>query len=158
MKAIALPILLIAVICTSLTSCSREISSDVYVTATVGEVNATYPGVVRKARVVRVEDGDCNDEYAAGAVAGGVAGGIIGACAVDDEPNAVATTAGAVGGMIAGSMIEKRLRSQRGIEYTVELERGDLITIVQGVRNPIAEGTAVYLVMGHYGRSRVIPQ
>lgn len=158
MKSFVLPTILIAVICASLTSCSKEISSDVYVTATVGEVNSTYTGIVRKARVVRVEDGDCNDEYAAGAVVGGVAGGIVGACAVDDEPNPIATTAGAVGGLIAGTMIEKRLRSQRGIEYTIELERGDLVTIVQGTRNPIAEGTPVYLIIGGYGRSRVVTQ
>ena len=47
-------ILLLALGAFALTSCQREISSDVYASRQVGEVAITYPGVIRSVRQVTV--------------------------------------------------------------------------------------------------------
>ena len=64
--------------------------------------------------------------------------------------------AGAVAGGVAGNAIASR--AEDGIEYTVKLDNGSVVTIAQGTSPAISVGQKVYIVHSQKGRSRVVPQ
>jgi len=139
----------------SLASCARQISSDVYASSAVGEVSTTYAGVIRSVRSVTVDDSESLGSNQAGLLGGGGAGALIGnAFGKGIAPMAVGAIVGAVG----GSLIEKKIKRQLGLEYVVQLETGGLMTVVQGVDDTFAIGQAVYVIVSQFGRSRIIAQ
>lgn len=138
------------------TSCARHISSDVYAAGQVGEVSTTYPGVIRNARVVLLQNGDQLEDNGLGIIGGGVAGGFIGSAA--GRGHFLPTAAGALTGAVVGSLVESKMKEQHGLEYTVELYNGGLVTVVQGTDNPLYVGQPVYVLISPYGRSRIVPQ
>ena len=139
----------------SLTSCAREISSDVYVANRVGEVSTTYSGIVRNVRQVCVDASESLGDNQTGIIGGAAAGGLIGNAF---GGNLLPTAVGAVAGAVGGSMIEKKLKQQSALEYIVEIENGGLMTIVQGCDNFINIGQPVYVIVSQSGRSRIISQ
>ncbi len=138
--------------CLLLASCARQIDSDVYASRQVGQVSATYPGVIRQIRQVCVE----NEDNGVGLVGGGVAGGLIGNAA--GHGHFFPTAVGAVAGAVTGSLFEKKLTEQRGFEYIVELYNGGFVTVVQGTDQCFGIGQPVFVQMSSCGRSRIIPQ
>lgn len=139
-----------------LTSCVREINSDVYTSRQIGEVSTTYPGIIRNMRYVSIQQGDQLDDNGLGIVGGGVAGGMIGSAA--GKGHFAPTVFGAIAGAVTGSLIEQRAREQTGYEYTIELYNGGLITVVQGKDQCLGIGQPVFVMMSPSGRSRVVPQ
>lgn len=148
--------ILLAVNTVLLASCARNIDSDVYASRQVGEVSTTYPGIIRNARAVCVEQGGQLEENGLGIAGGGVAGGVLG--------NAIGrgrfapTAAGVIAGAVAGSLVEKKLKQQMAFEYVVELYNGSLMTIVQGRDQMFNIGQPVYVMISPFGRSRIAPQ
>lgn len=139
----------------SLTSCGRQISSNVYSSGRVGEVSTTYPAVIKNVRQVCVAEGDRLEDNKTGMIGGAVAGGAVGsACGGRFLPTAVGALAGALG----GTLIEKNLKEQRAFEYIVETENGCLYTVVQGTDSLFGIGQPVYLIISQNGRSRIIPR
>ena len=134
-----------------LSSCGREIDSDVYVSRQVGEVSTTYAGVIRSIREVIVQEGDSLGDNGLG-VAGGVVGNAVG------HGHFAPTAFGAVAGAVAGSLLERKMKQQTGREFVVELYSGGLMTIVQGCDEPFYIGQPVYVMMSPRGRSRIVPQ
>lgn len=139
-----------------LTSCAREIDSDVYAAGHVGEVSTTYAGVIKNVRQVTVQHGEQLEDNGLGIVGGGVAGGVIGSAV--GKGNFAPTAAGAIVGAVAGSFAEKKLKQQTALEYIVELENGSLMTVVQGMDQPLSIGQPVYVMVSQGGRSRITPQ
>lgn len=88
-----------------LTSCARNISSDVYASRQVGEVSTTYAGVIRSVRPVTVEHGENLEDNTLGLAGGGIAGGVLGSAV--GRGNFVPTAAGAIAGAVAGSFVER---------------------------------------------------
>lgn len=142
----------------SLTSCAREISPDVYTANSIGEVTQTFAGTICNARLVNVQEFERQEDYAVGAVAGGVAGGVAGSAIGKGTGQVAAVAGGALAGLIGGSLLEKKIRSQKGMEYIISLDNGDLVTVVQGPCPALAEGQRVFVLVGCQGRSRIIPQ
>ncbi len=140
----------------SLTSCARQISSDMYAAPCVGEASVTYAGVIRNVREVCVDGSDQLEGNQMGLFGGGAAGGIAGSAI--GRGGLLPTAAGAVVGAVGGAMIEKKLKRQAGLEYIVQLENGGLMTVVQGADQVFAPGQLVYVVVGQSGRSRITPQ
>lgn len=138
------------------TSCARQISSDVYSARQVGEVSTTYAGVIRSMREVTVEHGDQLGDNETGVIAGGFTGGVIGSSI--GRGNLAPTALGAVAGAIAGSFVEKNLKTQTGMEYIVQMENGGLLTIVQGNDECFQIGQPVYVLVSSSGRSRITSQ
>jgi outer membrane lipoprotein SlyB len=66
----------------------------------------------------------------------------------------LSTAVGAVAGGVAGHMIQNK--DSDGIEYTVKLDTGPVITVVQGPTPPLSVGQGVYVVNSSRDRSRVI--
>lgn len=139
-----------------LTSCVREIHSDVYTSRQIGEVSTTYPGIIRNIRYVSIQQGDQLDDNGLGIVGGGLAGGVIGNAA--GRGHLAPTVFGAIAGAVTGSLIEQKAREQTGYEYTIELYTGGLITVVQGKDQYLGIGQPVFVMMSPSGRSRVVPQ
>jgi outer membrane lipoprotein SlyB len=145
--------LLASTLLLSITSCARQISSNVYAADRIGEISTTYPGIVRNVRQVCVAEGERLEDNSTGLVGGAVAGGLVGnACGGRFLPTAV----GAVAGAIGGSVIEKNLKQQTAFEYIVEIENGGLMTIVQGTDSMFCVGQSVYVIISQTGRSRII--
>lgn len=145
-------IILLIIGTTLLTSCVARFSSDVYSPRQVGEVSMTYPGCVVSMRQVCIQ----NRSDGAGVVAGGIAGGVIGS-AVGGGYFAP-TALGAIAGATMGSLIENDARHGWGLEYVVQLDNGQLMTIVQGHDRFFERGQPVYVLVSPSGRSRIIPQ
>lgn len=138
------------------TSCAREIDSDVYASQQVGEVSKTYAGVITNVRQVTVQNGEQLEDNALGIAGGGVAGGVLGNALGKGKFGP--TAAGAIAGAVAGSFVEKKLKQQEALEYIVQLDNGDLVTVVQGPDQVYPVGQRVYLLVSRGGRSRLTPQ
>lgn len=139
-----------------ITSCAREISSDVYSSRQVGKVSTTYAGTIKNVREVTVQQGEQLEDNGLGIAGGGIAGGVIGSAV--GRGNFAPTAAGAIVGAVAGSLVEKKLKQQQALEYVVELDQGGLLTVVQGTDQQFDVGQPVYVLMSPSGRSRITPQ
>lgn len=139
-----------------LSSCARNLSSDVYVARNVGETSLTYSGVIRNARSVCVQEGEQLEENGLGIAGGGLAGGILGNAI--GKGRFVPTAVGAIAGAVTGSFVEKRLKQQNAMEYVVQFDNGGMMTIVQGEDQPFCIGQPIYVIVSQSGRSRIIPQ
>jgi outer membrane lipoprotein SlyB len=139
-----------------ITSCAREISSEVYSANHVGEASTTYAGVIIHTRQVTVQEHERLEENGMGIVGGGVAGAIAGNQFGKGSGNTAATIGGALIGATAGAFAEKALKSQTGTEYVVQLDNGQTMTVVQGPNPAFSVGQNVYVIVGQQGRSRVV--
>lgn len=147
---------LVAITAVALSGCARNISSDTYDARTVGEAAFSYQGVVASARQVDVSEGDYLEDNKTGIIVGGVGGGIAGNQIGSGGGNLAATAGGAVLGAIAGAFAEKALKDQKGMEYVIRLNNGQMMTVIQGVDNPFATGQRVFVIVKNDGRSRVV--
>lgn len=85
-------------------------------------------GTVESVRPVTIE-GDGNNT--AGTVTGAVVGGLLGRQIGGGSGRDIATAAGAVAGGVAGSHIQQNTSRRQGVEVTVRLEEGGLVSVVQ---------------------------
>lgn len=156
-KKVSVKKFLLAISATFLiTGCARQISSNVYSGAAVGETSLTYPGVIISCRQVLVEDKEYLEQNGLGMVGGALGGGYLGSKVGKGEGNMLATAGGALAGAVAGTFIEKALKNQNAIEYIIALENGETKTVVQGLEPALAAGQKVWLMVSHQGRSRVV--
>jgi outer membrane lipoprotein SlyB len=138
--------------------CARNIETGTYDARTIGETASTYYCKVINVRKVKVEEGDRLEDNSTGILVGGVTGGMLGNTVGGGRGRAAATAAGAMAGAAAGAYAEKFMKSQYGFEYVVELQSGELKTVVQGGDVILAPGQAALLMEYQNGRSRLIPR
>jgi len=131
-------------------------SPDVYDAQDVGEVVATYEGEIIAVRHVRIQDGDRLQDNVIGGVGGGVAGAMVGSTMGKGSGTLLTEIAGAAIGATAGALTERELKKETGIEYIVQLDNGDIKTVVQGATPHLQEGEHVWLLVSKKGRSRII--
>lgn len=131
-----------------LTACASNISPKTYSVGSVGQVNRTISATVISVREVDVA-GTTGLGTGVGAAAGGVAGSSLGS---GGRENLIGAIAGAVVGGIAGAAIEGGATQQKGMEYVVETENGNLMTIVQGITTIFSEGQKVLVLYGSPSR------
>lgn len=122
-----LPVLFAAF--TTLAGCAQNISPHTYSVGSVGQVNRTVSATVVSAREVDVA-GTTGIGGSAGIATGAVVGSAVGGG--NTRGNVVGAIGGAVVGGLAGAAIEANATKQKGMEYVVETENGNLMTIVQG--------------------------
>lgn len=131
-------------------SCAPNVRTDSYSIGSVGQVNRTVGGTVISVRAIDI-DGSQGGGAVAGAAAGGVAGSTIGG---SDQAAAIGAIGGIVVGAIAGAAAERGLSKAKGLEYVVQTENGNLMTVVQGPDPVFVTGTRVLVLYG--SPSRVI--
>jgi outer membrane lipoprotein SlyB len=132
-----------------ISGCASNISPQTYSAGSVGQVNRTVSATVVSARAIDVA-GTTSVGGSAGSAAGAVVGS--GAGGNNSRGNIVGAIGGAIIGGMAGAAIEGNATKQRGMEYVVETENGNLMTIVQGVEPVFANGQKVLVLYGSPSR------
>lgn len=140
-----------------LSGCARNINSNTYKASHVGEASFTYQGTIISARKIQVEEGEYLGENYAGMGLGALGGGLLGSQVGSGTGQLAAIAGGAVLGGVGGALAEKALKSQEGMEYAVKLTNGSVMTVVQGLDNPMSPGQRALVMVSHDGRSRVVP-
>jgi len=140
-----------------LCGCARETSPDVYDSQNFGVATTTYLGIVKRVREVTVTNEKGLQDNTTGVVGGGIAGALLGSTIGHGAGTIVAEVAGGLAGATGGAALEQGLKTQKALEYLVELDNGTLKTVVQGTEPRIFEGQRVYLMEAHNGRSRLVP-
>jgi outer membrane lipoprotein SlyB len=135
--------------------CASNVSPSTYSVGSVGQVNRTVAATVISVRAIGIA-GTTALGGTAGAATGAVAGSTIGG------NNAQANIVGAIGGAIVGGLIgasvEANATKQTGMEYVVETENGNLMTIVQGSDSIFIVGQRVLVLYGSPARLIVDPR
>lgn len=124
MRRAAMVVLAVA----SLAGCQNQ-GQSVYRFHEVGRANVVNFATVLAVREVGIQ----GQNTGTGAAVGSLAGGMVGAQIGSGSGNTAATLAGLVVGGIAGAMAEQAAANRRGLEYTVTLENGATLTVVQDV-------------------------
>lgn len=138
----------LVIVTSFLWGCAANISPQTYSVGSVGQVNRSVSGTVISAREVNVS-GTTGVGGGAGTALGAVAGSSLGGNSRDNIAGAIG---GAIIGSIAGAAIESNATKQVGMEYVVETENGNLMTIVQGINPVFPEGAKVIVLYGSPSR------
>ena len=152
---LVLPLILISAM--AVTGCARQISSGSYEGVAAGETVQTWEGVIQSARQVQIQEQDTLEGNKTGQLLGGLAGGVAGARFGDGVGRLLASAGGAIAGAFAGALVEQEIKRQPAMEYIIRSDRGDLVTMVQGMDNVLVVGQRVYVQQSARGRGRVIP-
>lgn len=133
----------------TLVGCATNISPKTYSVGSVGQINRTVSATIISAREVNVA-GTTGLGGGTGSALGAVAGS--GAGGNSSRGNIAGAIGGAVIGGLAGAAIEANATKQKGMEYVVETENGNLMTIVQGTDPVFAAGQKVLVLYGSPSR------
>lgn len=139
--ATVVPVLLLA-------ACQSDIDSYQYGTSSVGQANAAA-----QCRVINVRQVQVKSDNQLGTLIGGAAGGVAGyGIGGDSTAHWLGSIGGAVLGGIAGNAAQGALSSQKGYEYIVELNNGQVMTITQGTDVLLSPGQRCMLLYGNPAR------
>lgn len=144
--AVALIYLSVAV----LSGCASGLSGSDYSRGQARQEQSVRTGVVESVREVKIE----GTRSGIGAIAGGVAGGIGGSTAANDRLGAILAVLGALGGGLLGQALEQGVTSQKGLEITIKLDNGSMVSITQAADEEFKPGERVR-ILGGGGVSRV---
>lgn len=158
MKSLAKALIVLSVIAVTATACAPNISPDTYSTSSAGQVNRVIAGTIVSAREVQVS-GDTLTQGGGmiGTLAGGAAGGIAGSSIGQGRGSALAAIGGAVLGGALGNVAEKKITSQRGMEYVVKTKNGSMVSVVQGATPRFSVGQRVLVQYGARARVTLDP-
>lgn len=133
----------------TLAGCGGEQDSpNYYASHEVGQASYTHSGVIVSARAIKVNGGN---NLGAGALVGGATGGLLGAHV--GKGSLLGTGLGALVGGGAGHFAQKSLSNREAMEYVVELDNGNKLTIAQG-KPYFYVGQSVYVMVDATGSSR----
>jgi outer membrane lipoprotein SlyB len=128
--------------------CAPDYSPNTYASNAVQQANKVEPGVVVGFRQVEI-----SANGTVGAVTGGAAGGVLGAQA---DASSITAALGAVGGALVGGLvgtgIEHAANDTTGWEYIVRKPNGELLSVTQREKTPIALGQKVLVITGNQAR------
>lgn len=142
--------------------CTPRLGGSDYGISAVGEFSETYIGTIASKSVVRIAGRDTGQDNTPGLGAGlGAVGGALAGSQIGYGKGQIAgAVVGGLAAGVAGHYIEKSLTDQDGFSYTVNLDNGRMVTIVQGAEPNLSVGQRVKVVKSENrrgGRSRVLP-
>lgn len=135
----------------AMTGCAN-ISGNAYTADQARSAQTVQYGTVRSVQQVQVE-GDTNGTV--GAVGGGVVGGVLGSLVGGGSGRTVGAVVGALAGTGLGYAGEKAVTSQTGLEIEVQLDNGQILSVVQGTDQVFSVGERVRVLRASDGRARV---
>lgn len=141
---------LLVVVLTALSSCGPSYSPDTYSANAAQQANKVEQGVV-----VGVRDVGISAAGTVGTVTGAAAGGIAGSQAASGPVAAITALGGSLVGGIAGSAVEHTTADTAAFEYIVRKANGDLVSVTQKDKTPLALGQKVLVIAGT--QARVVP-
>jgi outer membrane lipoprotein SlyB len=133
-----------------LAGCGPNYSPDTYSAAAVQQANKVEQGVVVGVRNVGV-----TASGTVGTVTGAAAGGIAGSQAAPSPLSAFTALGGSLVGGIAGSAVEHATADTTAFEYIVRKANGELVSVTQKDKTPLALGQKVLVIAGT--QARVVP-
>ena len=137
----------------ALAACTPQQNADVLPANQALTASTVAFGTVVSSRVVQLQGGQ--GSQAAGAVLGGLAGAALGQNVGRGTGQVIATGVGATAGAAAGLQAGKTVAGRQSIEWTVRLENGGTIAVVQG-EPAFAIGQRVQVITGG-GTTRLAP-
>jgi outer membrane lipoprotein SlyB len=143
----------------TISACTPKLGGDDYDVQSVGQVSKTLKGTIVATRKIKIRESDMPQQPGAGAAVGGIGGAVAGSTiGGGNKMPLVSAVIGGVAGGFAGHAIEQKLKEQDGVEYQVQLDRGDLITIAQGKEPALSVGQRVLVIESskYRARSRII--
>jgi len=108
-------------------------------------------GTVELVKSVKIE----GTKTPVGTLAGAAAGGALGSTIGSGTGKTVAVVLGAIAGGAAGSAVEEQATKKDGLEITVKLDNGEVISVVQEADVPFSVGERVRILKGPDGTTRV---
>ena len=133
------------------TGCGTSQSGRTYTQGQAQKSLSVYYGTIIELREVTIQ----GSSSGAGAVVGGVAGGVLGSTIGSGRGRTLATVGGALAGLAAGSAVEKKSGTKAATEFTIELDNGRLMAVVQEQDGYYRVGDRVRLLQGGDGTWRV---
>jgi outer membrane lipoprotein SlyB len=133
-----------------LSACGPSYSPDTYASSAVQQANKVEQGVVVGVRNVGVSAAG-----AVGTITGAAAGGIAGSQVAAGPVAAFTALGGSLVGGIAGSAVEHATADTDAFEYIVRKANGDLVSVTQKDKTPLALGQKVLVIAGN--QARVVP-
>ncbi len=152
MRCISYSILCLLVVSLLATTGCANISGNAYKAGETRSAQTVQYGTVQSVRQVQVE-GDTDG--ALGAVGGGVAGGVLGSLVGGGSGRTVGAVVGALAGAGLGYAGEKAVTTQTGLEIEVQLDNGQILSVVQGADQVFSAGERVRVLYSSDGRTRV---
>jgi outer membrane lipoprotein SlyB len=133
-----------------LSGCGPSYSPDTYASNAAQQANKVEQGVVIGVRQVGVSAAGT-----VGTVAGAAAGGIAGSQVGIGPVSAITALGGSLVGGFAGSTAEHVSADTAAFEYIVRKPNGDLVSVTQKDKTPLALGQKVLVIAGN--QARVVP-
>jgi outer membrane lipoprotein SlyB len=130
--------------------CASSKSGDTYSRDEARRVQSVQMGVVEGTRPVKIEGTKSEIGTGAGAIVGAIAGSSTG----QGKGSSIGAVLGAVAGGVVGAAAEEGYTREDGVEVTVRLENGRLISVVQGGKEQFQVGDKVR-ILGSGGETRV---
>lgn len=122
-------LLVLAGLLVGVTACMSTLSGESYSRDEARRVQTVEYGMVEYVRPVVIEGTKSGVGPATGAALGGIAGSTVG----HGRGSAAAGIAGAVAGGVAGGLAEEATTRRQGVEITVRMDNGRIISVVQQV-------------------------
>jgi outer membrane lipoprotein SlyB len=150
----------------ALAACSSpEVSDSLYRDSEVGTSKRVVRCRVLEAREVAIRGDDAPEKgEMVGAIVGGLVGAILGSRVGGGKGRELAVQAGATAGVVAGGaggrQAADKLSERPGVEYSVILEDGQELTLVQDLLESdriIQPGDTCRLQIEQDGKNRVLP-
>ncbi len=132
-------------------ACAPSRSAQVYSRDQALQEMRVYYGTILEVRPVQIE----GTQSGVGAVAGGVTGGVLGSMVGGGKGRVVGAVVGALGGAAGGALAEEAVTKKSGVEITVEMDNGEIISVVQEADADYRVGDRVRLLRASDGTSRV---
>lgn len=132
----------VSLIALLLGACASSNSGSVYSRDDARKVQTVRIGIVESVRQVKLE----GTKTPIGTVAGGAVGGIAGSSVGGGRGGAIAAVIGAVVGGLVGSAAEEGFSRKDGLEITVKLDGGSLVSVVQEADEVFNAGDKVRLL------------
>lgn len=138
-------------LCFLLTNCSS--SKPNYSANSIGQVSQVEHGQIIDIQQVNIKGSDN-----IGARVGGLVGGLGGALAGSGNvfTSIVASIGGAIVGGIAGGVTEDTITSSKGYQFTIKLDSGRIIAILQEDKHDLNIGDQVTIYMSG-NNTRIVP-
>jgi len=144
-------ITLIAMVFMFMAGCASSRSGEVYSRDQARRVQTVQMGTVESVKAVKIE----GTKTPVGTIAGAAAGGAVGSTIGRGSGRTVATVLGAIAGGVAGSAVEEQVTRKDGLEITVKLDEGRVISIIQEADVQFMVGDRVRVLTAEDGTTRV---
>ena len=135
----------ISLVCFSLTGCVSGLEGSSYSRSEARQIQQVEFGAVLSTKPVIIEGQRTDWGELSGVIIGGIAGSSVG----EGKGQQIATTLGAIGGAVAASVVEEKATRVQGLELTVKMDSGKILSIVQEVEeiNQFQKGQRVRILM-----------